>query len=145
MSRYRVKERELGEVLREQLRGDGYVLLSKALAFVVGVDAALMYSELLSRRHYFMVRQGLDREGYFFNTVEDLYSGTSLSDYQQRRAVKVLEDRGLIEVKVKGVPPKRWFKIGEDVQVLLDILYEGQQKMWCGSSSEAVNERYVGR
>jgi len=120
---------KVGLILRDLLRGDGFIHVSKALIFAIGNDAALIYSELLSRHGYFETRGMLTGDGYFFNTIEDLYGGTGLSVFQQRKGIGVLQKVGLIDMEVRGIPPKRYFKILDVAHVLSNLLLEGQAVM----------------
>ena len=102
----------------EMLKADGSIVINKKLAHSIGLHEAILYSELLSRYFYFADRDMLTESGYFYNTIEDLKEGTTLSDKQQRRAIKNLESLGLIELRVFGLPAKRHFKIIEDLELL---------------------------
>jgi len=112
------------DLLFDLLRADGSIVVNKKLAKGVGLHQAIMYSELISKYLYFSKRGEL-KEGYFFNTVENMEQDTCLSDYQQREAIAKLKDLGLIDYKVKGIPPKRYFKIivSEKVSKILNALF----------------------
>ena len=56
-------------------------------------------------------------DGWFFNTEANIEKDTTLNSYHQRKCIKVLKDKELIEVKLKGIPAKQYFKINEE-QVL---------------------------
>ena len=96
--------------------------------FAIGVNEALIFSELLSRQAYFAEKGMLDEGGYFYNTVDDLRSGTSLSDYQQRSAIANLKKLGLIHIQVRGIPPKRFFKVIENSVALVNLLNQGKRE-----------------
>lgn len=115
-------------VFFDLLRSDAHISVNKALMFAIGVNEALIYSELLSRQAYFDSRDQLTEDGYFFNTIDDLESGTSLSVYQQRIAINNLKKLGLIDVQVKGLPPKRFFKIEQDTAALVNLLNQGKNQ-----------------
>ena len=86
-------EKEL-YLLFELLRNDGSIVINKKLAKGIGLHQAIMYSELISKYLYFSKRGEL-KEGYFFNTVENMEQDTCLSDYQQRESISKLKDLGL--------------------------------------------------
>lgn len=113
--------------LFDLLRADAHISISKALMFAIGNDEALIYSELLSRQAYFADRGTLTASGYFFNTVADLFSGTNLTDYQQRRAINNLKKMELVDMQVRGVPPKRFFRIENNPELLLGLLRKGKE------------------
>jgi hypothetical protein len=119
---------KLQNPLYELLRADGYVNISKALMFAIGNDEALIYSELLSRYAYFAEKGDLNDYGYFYNTVEDLWSGTNLSDYKQRAAIASLKRIGLISIQVRGIPPKRFFRIENNPELLAELIVQGREK-----------------
>lgn len=80
---------------------------NKYLAHAIGLHEAIIYSALFSKSGC-----GNPKSTEWFEyTVDDLYSETTFSDSQQRKAIKKLVECGLIETKVKGTPPKRYFKI----------------------------------
>lgn len=95
----------------EFLRSDGSIVVNKKLAWAIGINASILYSELVSRQDYFRKKGELDKEGYFFNTIEDLQAGTCLTKYEQRLAIKRLIKSRLLAVKRCGFRNKRYFKI----------------------------------
>ncbi len=117
------------ELLEELLSPEGFRRVCRALEHAIGTAEASLYAELLGRGKYFAKLNQLDDEGYFFNTVIDLQQGTALSDFQQRRAIKQLQELGLISVKLKDSPPKRYFRISKDAQTLISCLQKGREVM----------------
>lgn len=113
--------------LLELLRSDGSIIINKKLAHALGIDAAIMYSELISKYFYFEARSQLTEDGYFFNTVENMQEDTCLSKYQQTKAIKVLVKEKLINHQNRGIPQKRFFKVNYDEQLLLKIIGIGQK------------------
>ena len=109
----------------ELLRSDGYITVNKRLIKAVGVDAAIFYSELLSRYFYFKERDMLDESGEFFNTVEDMEEATSLTRKTQPKAIQLLVGLGLINSHVKGVPPRRYFYVNENDDDIKKTLANG--------------------
>lgn len=104
------------------LRSDGSIIVNKKLARNLGLNEAVIYSELLSRYCYFKDRNILTTDGFFYNSAEDLERATTLSDYQQRKAIKLLVEKGLLLSELRNVPPIRHFKIITDTKVLLELL-----------------------
>ena len=102
------------------LASSSFITVNKDLIKAVGIEAALLFGELASEYSYWSDQN----DDYFYSTVENLEEKTTLNDYQQRKAIKVLKDKGLIEVKIKGVPAKRYFKINDNaVLKILDIQF----------------------
>ena len=79
------------------IRADGSIIINKKLARSIGVDCAILYSEIISKYKYFKERNELTSDGYFFNTVENMEDDACLSAYQQREAIRKLEKYGLIK------------------------------------------------
>jgi len=120
------------KVIFELLRADGSIIVNKVLAREIGLPSAILYSELISKYLYFSKKGTLNKDGYFFNTVENMQEDTCLSDYHQREAIGDLKKLGLIDCKVKGVPPKRYFKILTDIKaskILTDLFLRSQEKV----------------
>lgn len=117
------KKLSKGDIMFEKvvsmLRSEGgSIILNKNLIKNVGMEAAAVYSELVSKYGYFKKRNQLTDDGYFFNTIEDLQKDTGLTEYLQRKAIKKLESFGLIKVELRGLPSKRYFKLNWDLKVL---------------------------
>ena len=110
------------DLLIELLRSDGSIIINKRLARSLGIDAAIMYSELASKYKYFKNKDELTKDGFFFNTVDNMQEDTTLSKYQQNKALKVLCKIGLINQVNRGLPQKRYFKIVNDLELLNECL-----------------------
>ncbi len=87
------------------------LVINKALIKKVGINEAILLTELVSEQLYWEANKGLDEEGMFYSTVDNVEDNTTLNDYQQRKAIKKLEQYNLIKTKIKGVPAKRFFKV----------------------------------
>lgn len=110
------------DVVIDLLRSDGSVVVNKNLARNIGLDCAVLYSELASKYKYFKSRGQLTEDGFFFNTVDNLCYDTCLSDYQQREGIEKLIKLGLVDKCVKGLPAKRYFKVVPNVEILQKYL-----------------------
>ncbi len=115
--------------LFELLRADGSITVNKALTHAIGLNESILYCELVSRLIYFSDRGRLTKDGYFFNTINDLQAGTSLTGKQQRRALNRLEKLGLISTRLQGMPSKRHFRINLNMSLLGLCLQEGKDIM----------------
>lgn len=112
----------------EIARTTAWIQVCKPLMFALGNDEALIFGELLSKNKYFTDRDELTESGFFYNTVWDLASETNLNDHKQRLAINNLTISGLLETKVKGIPPKRFFKIVNNPELFLNIIAFGIEK-----------------
>ena len=109
-------------IILNLLRSDGSIILNKKMLKEIGVNQTIVFSELLSKQNYYEERGMLTKEGYFYCTIDDLESSTSLTKPQQTGAIKKLVELGLIDYKLKGVPSTRYFKITNDIETILNIL-----------------------
>ena len=98
------------------IAGRNYIVVNKGLIKVIGLEETIVLSELASEYGYWEEKKQLE-DGYFYSTIENVELNTSLNEYKQRKAFKSLQDKNIIDVKVKGIPAKRYIKINEE-QVL---------------------------
>lgn len=98
----------------ELLKGNGCVVLNKAIMKILGIEAALLLGELLSEYAYYEDREELTEDGYFFSKSENIERNTTLSYYKQSEALKVLQSYGFIETELRGVPARKYFRLDLD-------------------------------
>lgn len=115
------------DVFAELLRSDGSIMVNKNFILALGLNEAVLFCELLSRYNYFKKREMLTN-GYFFNTQYDLQAATGLGEKAQRTAIKNLKMFKLLDVKLMGMPAKRYFKIIPDAERIRELLSEGEEK-----------------
>ena len=102
------------------IASSSFLTVNMAIAKQVGNDAAILLAELASSQVYFE-NSGMLTDGMFFETVELIEDRTNLTKYQQSKAVKVLEETGILKTKLKGIPAKRYFAVdGEKILELVD-------------------------
>ena len=95
-----------------------------------------MLSEVYSEYTYWKEQNGLQKGGWFFSTVENIYNNTGLSKHQQLVACKELESYGIIKIKYHGMPKKRYFKFD---MTMLNRLYSD----FVSNSNQAKNTTVV--
>ena len=98
--------------MKHLLSNSAYIIVNKRLSKLVGLNAAVLLSDLISKEMYFENR-GEIRDGFFFNTSDNIKRDTTLSLYKQKKAREVLENKGFIKTKLIGVPATLHFKIIE--------------------------------
>jgi hypothetical protein len=113
--------------IRDLLRSDGSIVVNKNLVHILGLNAAIMYSELVSKHAYFEDRGQLTEDGFFFNTVDNMRLDTGLGEKPQATAIKTLIGLELIKVEKRGLPAKRYFKVIEDASQLETLLNVGSK------------------
>ena len=67
----------------------------------------------------------LEDDDWFYVTVLDLQESTTYNDKAQRKIIKHLVERGLIEYKLTGLPAKRYFRIKNDPETIIALQQEG--------------------
>ena len=101
--------------MKHLLSSTAFLVLNKELARQIGLKEAVLLADLISKEEYFIANGMTD--GWFFNTEANIEKDTTLTAYQQRKALKSLKKVGIIETKRKGVPAKQYFKINEELVV----------------------------
>ena len=102
------------------IASSNFLTVNMAIAKQVGNDAAILLAELASSQVYFEKHEMLT-DGMFFETVEQIEDHTNLTKYQQAKAVKKLEEVGVLKTRMMGIPAKRYFLVnGEKILELVD-------------------------
>lgn len=102
------------------IASSNFLTVNMAIAKQVGNDAAILLAELASSQVYFEKHEMLT-DGMFFETVEQIEDHTNLTKYQQAKAVKKLEEVGVLKTRMRGIPAKRYFLVnGEKILELVD-------------------------
>jgi len=114
----------MSQEIFELLRSDNTIHANRTLAASIGLNEAVIYSALLGKEYYYRSREQTDDEDMFYATASDLEERTTLTQRQQDRAIKHLEEFNLISTKLKGMPAKKHFKINQDTKIILTLLRE---------------------
>ena len=107
--------------LVSMIASNNYIVVNKQLARALGLEEAVILGELASQMEYWQQRGEL-KGGYFYSTIENIKDSTTLSDKRQRSALNALKEAGIIDVKLAGMPAKRYIRINENqlAQILLN-------------------------
>ena len=97
------------------IASNGYITVNKTIAHMYGLEAAVILGELASEYEYWTKVKRMPADGYFFSTVENVEKNTTLTRKRQQIALKVLQDAGIVDVKLMGLPAKRHIKLNEEV------------------------------
>ena len=90
-----------------------YITLNKDILKEIGLEETVILGELASEYDYWY-KQGKLEDGYFFSTIENIETNTTLSEHKQRKAINNLKDLGIVEVVNKGLPKRRYIKLNEE-------------------------------
>ena len=98
--------------LVSMISSNNYIVVNKQIAKAFGLEEAVILGELASEMEYWQQRGEL-KDGYFYSTIENVKDNTTLSDKRQRSALTALKKAGIIDVKLAGMPAKRYIRINE--------------------------------
>ena len=98
--------------MKSLLSSTAFLVVNKELARNIGLKETVLLADLISKEEYF-IEKGMT-DGWFFNTEANIQKDTTLTPYQQRKALKTLKKYKIIETIRKGVPAKQYFKINEE-------------------------------
>ena len=99
--------------MKHLLSSTAYLVVNKQLARQVGLKAVVLLADLISKENYFIENKTI-KDGWFFNTSKNIEQDTTLTNYQQKKAIKKLEKIGFIQTELKGMPATLHFKILEN-------------------------------
>ena len=116
------------------LNPDNTISAHRMLAHAIGMTETIIYSALISKQTYYSQNGMLHEGGWFYSTICDLQESTTYGAKAQKTAINHLVDYGLIECEYKGMPAKRFFRIINDTDKLMELIADGV----------AVSEKIVG-
>ena len=126
------------------ISNNNFITLNKDLIKAIGLEEAILLGELASEYDYWNRKGELD-EGFFYSTIENIEKNTTLSVHKQRKALNNLKEKGLIEIKVKGIPAKRYIKILEkQVYEILSIQFVKNSQTSLSNFEHPVSEKLSG-
>jgi len=88
----------------------GFIAVSKNLIAAIGLNEAIVFSELVSKYNYYE-KENMLNNGYMYCTYDDLRISTGLSQTAQTNAIKNLEKLNLIKCTIAGFPKKRYITV----------------------------------
>jgi hypothetical protein len=104
---------ERKSTLRKLLSSSAFLVLNINLAKALGINEALLIHFLIYKEEYWEQQNKLN-DGGFYCTHEDIKDKTTLSSFQQRKALSNLTKLGILEIKFKGLPAKNYFYLNHD-------------------------------
>jgi len=99
--------------MKQLLSSSAYFVVNKKLAKRVGLKAAVLLADLIGKEQYFIDNGMLDN-GWFFNTSDNILKDTTLTRFQQNKAITLLKEIKFLDCKLKGIPATLHFKILDD-------------------------------
>lgn len=95
------------------LTSTAYEKVNVVLRRELGINAAIMASELISLQKYFLNKKQLSDYGFFFNTYEYFIKDTGLTRKQISNAISKLNSAGIVSTHLTYNKGKRikWYKV----------------------------------
>ena len=125
----------INETKAKKVFGGNFIKLARPLIKIFGLKAAVMLCDLYSEYEYWSKKGKVNQYDYFYSTIENITENTGLSAYEQREAIELLEEYGVIKVHLFGMPATRHVKIVEEG---LDKLIKEIKKCTCSSAGRAI-------
>jgi hypothetical protein len=102
------------KTVQATLSNESFFQVNKLIMRHLGnANAAIILSSLISKHIYFE-KEGKLEDDSFFNTKEMISKDTGLTEESILRAEKLLEDKGYIKTKLKGLPRKKYYTLQWD-------------------------------
>ncbi len=86
-------------------------MVSKQLAKLTSIDAAILMADLAAKQQYFTTRNLLTTDGYFFNTSDNIEQDTNIKRDAQKKYIDQLESLSLVECSLRGIPRRKFFRV----------------------------------
>lgn len=103
-----------------------FLMANKEIIRLTDIETAILYSDLAGAQDYWNERAEC-QDGYFYRTQNEIEQNTTLSAKVQLRCLRLLEEKGLIKTKLKGLPAKKYFCIdSECMHRLSQVLQNGE-------------------
>ena len=107
-------------MVKELLLSSNYWVLNKNVVQTFGIETAFLLTNLAEAEQMMSTD-----DGWFYQTSDTLEDLTTLSRYKQDNAIEQLENAGVLEKDVRGMPAKRYFRL--DYKVLANKIANNSQ------------------
>ena len=104
------------------LSADAHWQVTKVIGRTIGIELAVMLSELVYKYRYWQARRQLDNMGGFFMSSQDLQDVLGIAEGAVKRMTRQIQESGVVKVKKRGVPAKNyWYIQWDKVGALLEM------------------------
>lgn len=100
--------------LIDLLSSNGYIVVNKGLLRILGAEGSVLFGELCAEYQFFAANNKLEADGSFYSTTENVEVNTGIKRRRQSAILSELQERGLIEIQIKGMPAQRHIRFNED-------------------------------
>jgi len=121
--------------LRKLLSSKAWLQFNIYLARAIGINEAILLAFLIYKEEYWeekgklksWEKNGETFEGFFFCLQEDIEEQTTLSPFQQSKALNNLKEKGFVKVIRKDVPPKNFFRLDDELYNKIVAMFKNQE------------------
>jgi hypothetical protein len=100
---------------KNMLSSDDFWQVNKRMVRDMDIKPTLLLDDLVSKRNKFKKEGRLQEDGSFWNLHEDISKSTTFSRREIENSLKTLSEKGLISTYKKGIPPKMYYIVNDDV------------------------------
>ena len=118
----------LPDTFFQLLNPDNTSSYNRYIAHAIGAIETIIYFSLISKMTYYFKNGMLDDEGFFYATALDIQESTTFTKRQQMPAISKLVEIGLIETKNAGIPKKKYFKVLNKQELIMQLIEQGEAK-----------------
>jgi hypothetical protein len=118
------------------LSSKSFLIVNKKLSRIIGLESAVLLADLASAQLYW---DGTDKvsDGFFYRTQAEIEEETTLSAKVQLKCVKVLEEYGLLETALRGLPAVKHYRLKSDA--ISDLLLSEKSRQTSISQKEKLD------
>lgn len=91
-----------------------YLQINKILIKKIGLEESILLCELADEEDYWLKRDHISEDGFFFSTVENIENVLGFKVDKQRTLLNNLESKKLIQISYRDMPRKRYIKIVDE-------------------------------
>lgn len=102
------------DVINDLSTNDFLILNKKFLRYFKDPGVAVFFAYLINNFSYYLKTNSLDENEFFFLKHKRIEEDTGISYHLMTRYIKLLEDKNLIESKLKGWPATKHIKLNLD-------------------------------
>lgn len=111
---YKKKDESKKMSIYSKLQANGnYLQVNKTLIQKLGLEEAILLSEFANEENYWEKEHKLNKDKYFFSTVDNIERTIGFKIDKQRKLIKSLEKKNIINVQYRDLPRKRYVRIND--------------------------------
>ena len=113
---YKLNCQILSQKIGVEHLGAPHLRLNKEIIRSYGIPISLWLADVYSKWHYFKGENKLIN-GYFYVSQKEIKETTLLCYRKQTEIIQEMCNEKIISMKRKGIPPKNWYKINNEILV----------------------------